>query len=92
MRKTWRDVVDRITEKESREITIDDIAEFVEMKAQASSHPISGNFSNETKEDTKEPNRNRKREGNPRTNFAINQDERFLQSPRLQGKTFDISP
>ncbi|CAB4003249.1 Hypothetical predicted protein [Paramuricea clavata] len=44
MRKNWRDVVDKITEKESREITIDDIAAFVEAKARASSHPIFGNL------------------------------------------------
>ena len=77
MRRTWRDAVDKITERESREITIDDIAEFVETKARASSHPIFGNLSNETKEDPRDParDRNRKREGNSRTNFAINQDE-----------------
>ena len=75
MRKTWRDVVDKITERESREITIDNIAEFVETKARASSHPNFGNPSDETKQDPKEPDRNRKREGNLRTNFAINQDE-----------------
>ena len=84
MRKNWRDVVDKITEKESREISIDDIAAFVEAKARASSHPIFGNLSNETKDDQKEPNRNRRSDGNSRSNFAIdNQDESSFRVPKI---------
>ena len=39
----WRDVADRITETEEREITIEDIDGFVSSRARASSHAIFGN-------------------------------------------------
>ncbi len=64
-------MVDEITEKQSQEITIDDIAAFVEAKARASCHPIFGNLSNEKKDDQKEPSRNRSCDWNSRNNFAI---------------------
>ena len=43
----WRDVVDRITETEEREITIEDIDGFVISKAQAATHAI---FENVTRD------------------------------------------
>lgn len=39
----WRDVVDRITKTEEREITIEDIDGFVSSKARAATHAIFGN-------------------------------------------------
>ena len=48
----------------------------MEAKTRASSHPIFGNPSYETKDDQKESNRNRRSDGNSRSNFDIdNQDE-----------------
>ena len=78
--RSWRDVADAIMERESREVTIDDIAKFVQSKARASSHPIFGNISNEVKDNRKEETR-RRREDNSRKNFAINRDERPNYSP-----------
>ena len=72
LRRNWRDVVDKITQKESREINIDDIVTFVEAKARTSSHPIFGNLSNEARENKREDSRAKKRDENPRKNFAIN--------------------
>ena len=60
LRRSWRDVADAIMERESREVTIDDIAKFVESKARASSHPIFGNISDEVKDNRKEETRRRK--------------------------------
>ena len=77
LRRNWRDVVDNITQRESREININDIATFVEAKARASSHPIFGNLSNEARENKREDSRARKRDENPRKNFAINSEESF---------------
>eukprot|EP00794_Sanderia_malayensis_P013184 gene13184-14532_t len=45
----WRDVVDRIMERENREITVHDITEFVSTKARAATHPIFGKIVNENK-------------------------------------------
>lgn len=41
----WRDVADKISEEVKREITIEDLAEFVEKRARAATHPIFGNIS-----------------------------------------------
>ena len=45
----WRDVVDRIMEKEHREITVQDITYFVSTKARAATHPVFGKIVNENK-------------------------------------------
>ena len=42
LRLQWCDLVDRITEKEEREATVEDLAKFVTDKARAASHPIYG--------------------------------------------------
>ena len=49
LRQKWRDVADDITEVRQREITVEDIALFVEKRARASSHPIFGKISKETR-------------------------------------------
>ncbi len=38
----WRDNVDRILEKEARDVTIKDVNEFVTVKARAATHPVFG--------------------------------------------------
>ncbi len=48
-RQKWRDVADEITQVKQREITIEDIALFVEKRARACNHPIFGKISRETK-------------------------------------------
>jgi hypothetical protein len=48
LRQKWRDVADRITEREEREISIEDITAFVVARARAAAHPIFGNLSGET--------------------------------------------
>ncbi|CAB3981723.1 PREDICTED: uncharacterized protein LOC107351089, partial [Paramuricea clavata] len=47
LRQKWRYVADDITEVRQREITVEDIAVFVEKLARASSHPIFGKISKE---------------------------------------------
>ena len=44
----WRDVADKITEKEGREITIEDLSDFVTTKARVATHAIFGDLSNQT--------------------------------------------
>ena len=44
LRLKWRDKADVITEEQKREVTIGDIAEFVEMKARIANHPVFGNI------------------------------------------------
>ena len=45
----WRDVVDTITERQEREVTLSDIVSFVEEKARILTHPIFGDISGEPK-------------------------------------------
>jgi hypothetical protein len=44
LRRKWRSRADNITEKEDREIQIEDIAQFVEAEARAATHPIFGDI------------------------------------------------
>ena len=44
MRQKWRDIADDITEVKTREISVNDIATFVEKTARAQSHPIFGRY------------------------------------------------
>ena len=49
MRLKWRDVVDGIVQRERRDVTINDVTEFVTVRARAASHPIFGKVVNENK-------------------------------------------
>ena len=62
LRQRWRDVADDITGNKQRENTIEDIAQFVESKARALTHPIFGNIVGNVK--TKDPK-------NPRIKRAL---------------------
>ena len=49
LRQKWRDVADTITERQEREVTLSDVASFVEEKARILTHPIFGDISGEPK-------------------------------------------
>ena len=49
MRQKWRDVADDITSNKKRDITFEDIAKFVEVKARTLTHPIFGKINSESK-------------------------------------------
>lgn len=49
IRLKWRDTVDRIVEKEERDVTVKDIMEFVTARARAATHPVFGKIFNENK-------------------------------------------
>jgi len=49
LRQKWREVADEITESKAREVTIPDIADFVEKKARVLTHPIFGDIISEPK-------------------------------------------
>ena len=44
MRAKWRETVDRIIEREARDVTIKDINEFITARARATTYPIFGNI------------------------------------------------
>ena len=46
-RLKWRDTVNRIIEREDRDVTVKDITEFVTAKARAATHPVFGKVMNE---------------------------------------------
>ena len=48
-RLQWRDVVDRIIQRERRDITVQDITDFVLAKARAATHPIFGKITSDSK-------------------------------------------
>ena len=67
------DVADNISEKDDREITIDDIATFVAKTARAAAHPIFGSLTGDSKEEKRgnDQNSSRWKHGDsPRNNFA----------------------
>ena len=49
LRQKWRDVADTIIERQEREVTISDVASFVEEKARILTHPILGDISSQPK-------------------------------------------
>jgi len=49
-RKRWRFTPDNISEKEDRQVTLDDIANFVEREACAATHPVFGDISGSLKD------------------------------------------
>ncbi|XP_028417118.1 uncharacterized protein LOC114541384 [Dendronephthya gigantea] len=49
IRLKWRDTVDRIVEKDGRDVTIEDVTEFVTAKARAATHPIFGKITSDPK-------------------------------------------
>jgi len=48
LKQRWREVADNISEEKKREITIEDITEFIDRKARAANHPIFGNLTSHT--------------------------------------------
>lgn len=49
IRLRWRDIVDSIIEKDHRDVTIEDVTNFVTTKARAATHPIFGIVTNDNK-------------------------------------------
>lgn len=49
LRQRWRDLADDIIYNKMREITFEDIAKFVEVKARASAHPVFGKVTSDSK-------------------------------------------
>ena len=45
LRQKWRDVADNVTENQGREVTIEDLSDFVTAKARAATHAIFGDIS-----------------------------------------------
>ena len=70
----WRDEADRITEKIGREITIEDVSDFVTAKARAATHAIFGDISSRSLP----PHRNSREKKPPRdaSSFGIQSDTR----------------
>ena len=69
MRLKWRDTVDRIIEKEGRDVTIEDVTEFVTAKARAATHPIFGKIVNENK-GKQEDNKGKRQFGSRASGFS----------------------
>ena len=49
-RKRWRFTADNISEREGRQVTLDNIANFVEREARAATHPVFGDISGNLKD------------------------------------------
>ena len=62
IRQKWREVVDDIIQRQNRDVTVEDIATFVEKRVRVATHPIFGNITSESK--TNDPSKHRNRSGN----------------------------
>ena len=49
LRQRWRDKADEISENEKKEVNIEDIANFIDVKARAANHPIFGTLVSDSK-------------------------------------------
>ncbi len=49
MRLRWRDVVDNIIERDNRDVTIEDVTDFVISKARSATHPVFGKVTNDSR-------------------------------------------
>ena len=78
MKLKWHDAVDRIVEKEKRDVTIMDVTEFVTAKARAATHPIFGKIAHETrlKHDKQQENKGKRHSGFRANGFATQGDAR----------------
>ena len=67
IRQRWREKADNITEDQKREVTIGDIAEFVETKARIANHPVFGDIHmNDTKNNVADTGSRRRRKPPPK--------------------------
>ena len=74
-RQKWREKADSITEGEKREVSIEDIADFVKSKARVANHPVFGRITNIStnfveKDDAKRGNRDPRLKVSQGTNLA----------------------
>ena len=49
LRQKWREVVDDILQRQNRDVTVEDIASFVEKRARVASHPVFGSVTSDQK-------------------------------------------
>lgn len=82
MRVKWRDNVDRIIEREARDVTIKDVNDFVTAKARAATHPIFGKVSiDKAAKFLKQPN-SKFQQQNKASGFAIQSAFQNLKCPQ----------
>ena len=91
MKRRWRDIADDISECQQREITIEDVALFVEKRARSASHPVFGDIlvSNTDSQGSKQSrtgNRGTNGTSRPRASFGILTDQKGCD---LQGKSYN---
>ena len=73
MKRRWHDIADDISECQQREITIEDVALFVEKRARSASHPVFGDVSNTDSQGSKQSrtgNRGTNGTSRPRASFG----------------------
>lgn len=76
LKQKWRDVADYITEVRKRDISIDDIATYVEKRARALNHPIFGKLSSGIRNDGRRKlSREEGRFNHRATSFGIKSEE-----------------
>ena len=72
IRQKWREVVDDIIQRQNRDVTVEDIATFVEKRVRVATHPIFGNITNDSRNDSSK-HRSRSGNGTPKgSSFGTN--------------------
>jgi len=84
LRLKWRDMADKITEVEQREITIEDSNDFITSKAHAATHAIFGSVTKEVQD----PSRRTKSIRSQKTSFVAN----AIQQQQTNGNVRNSTP
>ena len=99
LRQKLREKVDSITEGEKQEVSIEDMADFVEAKAKVANHPVFGSVTNISgnfveKDDAKRRNRNPRLKVSEGTNLATQENLPDDNAERVDGaeKVVSVNP
>ena len=82
IRQKWREVVDDIIQRQNRDVTVEDIATFVEKRGRVATHPIFGNITSDSKNNDSSKHRSRSGNGTPRgASFGTNAESKQPSPP-----------
>ena len=83
LRQKWREVVDDVIQRQSRDVTVEDIASFVEKRARVATHPIFGNIASDGRNNDFSKPRHKSGFGTPKgSSFATKTEPNQRTTPR----------
>ena len=83
LRQKWREVVDDVIQRQSRDVTVEDITSFVEKRARVATHPIFGNIASDGRNNDFSKPRHKSAFGTPKgSSFATKTEPNQRTTPR----------